>query len=148
VPPQLSPRSAPSFSLPSHGSTSQGSHRRGFRRPVRAAAEDELGWLSSLPFFSDGLWHQRAHGNAQHPLCPRSAPSFSLSLATVLPPKAAINVDGSAVEEMTPSSPPETAGGHRWLCGGGYGALLSSRGGWRCRGRPGFPPLSLMRQHD
>jgi hypothetical protein len=71
--------------------------------------EDELGRLSSLPF------SRMDSGTGGHttPLSTPSAPGRhppSLFLATVRPPKAAIDADGSAVEEMAPSSPPEAAG--------------------------------------
>jgi hypothetical protein len=52
-------------------------------------------------------------GGHMAPLSTPSAPGRhppSLFLATVLPPKAAIDADGSAVEEMAPSSPSEAAG--------------------------------------
>jgi hypothetical protein len=86
--------------------------RRGFRRPVRAAVQDELGRLSSLPFSQMG---SRTGGNTvplNTPLHPRSAPS------------------------SLPGHCSTSQGGHRrgWQCGGGDGALLSSRGsmvmGW------------------
>jgi hypothetical protein len=78
---------------------------------------------------------------------PPSAPGRHppLSLATVLPPKVAIDADGSAVEEMAPSSPPEAA----WLWDEQRWSVLPPRCIYHSMHRcPRGEPFSLCTMHQ